>query len=113
MTSKEFVIWFSGYMDAIQSTPTQHQWDELKKKVQSVSDPIPFPFGGMLEEPLIPSKNPVNTYKPCEMTTNKDESYRWDFEDALDRYNNWYISSTSLNQPISGSNQLELEFKPK
>lgn len=73
MTSNEFVIWFSGYVDAIQTTPTQAQWDALKKKVQTVSDPISFPFGTPNAAPIVtlphitPAPSP-NPYKPYEVT---------------------------------------------
>ena len=44
MTSKEFIIWFKGYSDAIITTPTQAQWDDLKKVVSEVKDEPTSPF---------------------------------------------------------------------
>ena len=48
MTSKEFVIWLKGFVEAAHDyTPTPKQWDTLKEKLTEVKDeePIGFPFG--------------------------------------------------------------------
>jgi hypothetical protein len=65
MTSKEFIIWFKGYSDAIITTPTQAQWDTLKEKVKEVKDePIGFPFGVPNTAPIqtLPHITPSPTY---------------------------------------------------
>lgn len=129
MTSKEFILWFGGFVDAVGGIPTQTQWDQLKNKVKSVSDPIPFRFGGPLVEPFIPAKNPINPYNPpyeitCSTGTptmyplsNTSTGYGYisgssvSYTSALDRYSNWYWTLPKPNQQASGSNQLELELE--
>ena len=138
MTSKEFIIWFKGYSDAIISTPTQAQWDNLKKVVLEVKDeptpsfptftpnttPMPLPY---YPNPLDnPYKVTCTTgsavaygistpygYNPSSITYGYSSGSLWSYTDALDRYNNWHYTLTSPNQPTTGSNQLELEFEPK
>jgi hypothetical protein len=73
MTSKEFIIWFKGYSDAIITTPTQAQWDTLKEKVKEVKDdaPIGFPFGVPNTAPIqtLPhiTPSPTHPYRPYEV----------------------------------------------
>jgi hypothetical protein len=39
MTSKEFIIWLSGFIEACNDlVPTPKQWDRIKEKLQEVSD---------------------------------------------------------------------------
>jgi hypothetical protein len=48
MTSKEYVIWLKGFVEACHEyAPTPKQWDALKDKLAEVKDeePIGFPFG--------------------------------------------------------------------
>lgn len=53
MTSKEFVLWFGGFVDAVDGIPTQAQWDTLKAKLSDVGEPITFPISS-------PNINPFN-----------------------------------------------------
>ena len=45
MTSKEFIFWLNGFVDAVEGIPTQFQWDLLKNKLSEVGEPITFPSG--------------------------------------------------------------------
>jgi hypothetical protein len=45
MNSKDFVLWFGGFVDAVEGIPTQAQWDLLKNKLSEVGEPITFPSG--------------------------------------------------------------------
>jgi hypothetical protein len=45
MTSKEFIFWFNGFVDAVEGIPTQTQWDLLKNKLSEVGEPITWPVG--------------------------------------------------------------------
>jgi hypothetical protein len=38
MTSKEYVIWFKGFVEACESQPTSKQWDVLKDKLAEITD---------------------------------------------------------------------------
>lgn len=144
MTSKEFILWFSGFVDAVEGIPTQTQWDLIKSKLSDVGEPIPFPFGGMLEEPLsLPKYQQPRyidqhiitcttgsdtytqssdsiiattgygyiTYNPSTATQWNPSGSNWSYTDALDKYSNWYWTLPKLNQPTSGSNQLELDLE--
>lgn len=66
MTSKEFVLWFGGFVDAVEGIPTQAQWDLLKSKLSDVGEPITWPVGVPNTEPMpLPHyRNPwENPYK--------------------------------------------------
>lgn len=75
MTSKEFVIWLNGFVEACHEyAPTPKQWDALKDKLAEVKDdPIssPFPFGVPNTAPFVtlphitpgPSINPNRPYE--------------------------------------------------
>jgi hypothetical protein len=76
MTSKEFVIWLKGFVEACHEyAPTPKQWDALKDKLAEVKDdPIssPFPFGVPNTAPIVtlPHITPgtlTNPYKPYEV----------------------------------------------
>jgi hypothetical protein len=76
MTSKEFVIWLKGFVEACHEyAPTPKQWDALKDKLAEVKDdPIssPFPFGVPNSAPFVtlPHITPgpsINPYKPYEV----------------------------------------------
>jgi hypothetical protein len=49
MTSKEFVIWMKGFMEACNDyTATPKQWDRIKEELEKVTDeqkPIGTPIG--------------------------------------------------------------------
>jgi len=74
MTSKEFVIWLNGFVEACHEyAPTPKQWDALKDKLAEVKDDTtssPFPFGVPNTAPIVtlphitpgPSTNPYQIY---------------------------------------------------
>jgi hypothetical protein len=66
MTPIEFVMWLKGFGDAIFSTPTQAQWDIIKKKMNEVGSPVvDYNPNPMWQEPAYP--NPLDKYKiTCE-----------------------------------------------
>jgi hypothetical protein len=64
MTSKEYVIWLKGFVEACHEyAPTPKQWDALKDKLAEVKDeePIGFPFG---VPNTAPNTNPFITPSP-------------------------------------------------
>jgi hypothetical protein len=74
MTSKEFVVWMQGFVEACNEySPTPKQWDTLKDKLGEVKDePTPsLPFGVPNTAPIVtlpyitpgPSTDPYNPYK--------------------------------------------------
>ena len=77
MTSKEYVIWLKGFVEACHEyAPTPKQWDALKDKLQEVNDFVGTPIGpgigipNITPAPLSPSwqhphyPNPMdNPYK--------------------------------------------------
>jgi hypothetical protein len=73
MTSKEYVIWLKGFVEACHEyAPTPKQWDALKDKLAEVKDetPIGFPFGvpntTPMTTPLI-TPSPTYPYRPYEV----------------------------------------------
>jgi len=55
MTSKEFVIWLKGFVEACHEyAPTPKQWDALKDKLEEVDESIPM--GGFISD--------FNTFRP-------------------------------------------------
>jgi len=49
MTSKEYVIWLKGFVEACHEyAPTPKQWDVLKDKLAEVDDSIPL--GGIISD---------------------------------------------------------------
>ena len=73
MTSKEYVIWLKGFVEACHEyAPTPKQWDALTDKLKEVKDetPIGFPFGvpntAPMTNPLI-TPYPTNPYRPYEI----------------------------------------------
>jgi hypothetical protein len=74
MTSKEYVIWLKGFVEACHEyAPTPKQWDALKDKLAEVTDESTpsFPFGVPNTAPIVtlpyitpgPSTDPYNPYK--------------------------------------------------
>ena len=64
MTSKEYVIWLKGFVEACHEyAPTPKQWDALKDKLAEVKDEtlIGFPFG---VPNTAPNTNPFITSPP-------------------------------------------------
>lgn len=46
MTSKEYVIWLKGFVEACHEyAPTPKQWDALKDKLAEVNDLVGTPIG--------------------------------------------------------------------
>jgi hypothetical protein len=69
MTSKEYVIWLKGFVEACHEyAPTPKQWDALKDKLAEVKDeePIGFPFGVPNTAPIqtLPFIQPYNPHNP-------------------------------------------------
>lgn len=65
MTSKEFIFWLDGFMDAVDGVPTQTQWDLIKNKLYNVGDPITLPISDPNPFPKIdPKPHPFTPYKP-------------------------------------------------
>jgi hypothetical protein len=70
MTSKEYVIWLKGFVEACHEyAPTPKQWDALKDKLAEVSDeptltfPINTPNTAPIQTlPFIQPYNPSNPY---------------------------------------------------
>ena len=68
MTSKEYVIWLKGFVEACHEyAPTPKQWDALKDKLAEVKDDntsSPFPFGVPNTAPIqtLPHITPSPTY---------------------------------------------------
>ena len=73
MTSKEYVIWLQGFVEACNDySPTPKQWDTLKDKLAEVKDELTpsFPFGTPNTTPFIQPvwqephyTNPLDRYK--------------------------------------------------
>lgn len=54
MTSKEYVIWLKGFVEACHEyAPTPKQWDVLKDKLQEVNDFVGTPIGPGIGVPNI------------------------------------------------------------
>jgi hypothetical protein len=72
MTSKEYVIWLKGFVEACHEyAPTPKQWDALRDTLAKVSDetPIEFPFGVPNTAPIqtLPFIQPTYPYRPYEI----------------------------------------------
>lgn len=125
MTSKEYVIWLKGFVEACNEySPTPKQWDTLKDKLAEVKDePTPsFPFGTpnttpfiqpVWQEPHYP--NPLDKYKiTCTtgsmgtLVYNPSTTTMWNPTGSL-----WSYTTTLPKEPTTESNQLELDFEPK
>ena len=129
MTSKEFVVWMQGFVEACNDySPTPKQWDTIKDKLGNVGDPIAFPFGvpntSPITQPIWQHPHYVDPYQitcttgSATYNTSTTQMYpsgsAWSYTDALDRYKNWYWTNTTTpQQPKVESNQLELEFETK
>jgi len=82
MTSKEFVTWMQGFVEACHEyAPTPKQWDALKDKLKEVDDSIPL--GGIISD--------HNTFRV-------HESYpRWQ---EPHKVNPFYVGDVPLTNPI-------------
>jgi hypothetical protein len=79
MTSKEYVIWLKGFVEACHEyAPTPKQWDALKDKLVEVKDeePIGFPFGVPNTAPIqtLPFIQPYNPYNPYQINCGSGSS---------------------------------------
>jgi hypothetical protein len=84
MTSKEYVIWLKGFVEACHEyAPTPKQWDALKDKLAEVTDTSTpsFPFGvpnttPMWQEPHYPNPfhKPLDPYNPYKVTCRGEET---------------------------------------
>lgn len=114
MTSKEYVIWLQGFVEACNDyAPTPKQWDTLKDKLAEVGDPISLPIGVPNTTPSIwQHPHYVDPYKiTCttgSATYNPSTTTMWNPSGSL-----WSYTTTLPKQPTTGSNQLELDFEPK
>jgi hypothetical protein len=136
MTSKEFVVWMQGFVEACNEySPTPKQWDTLKDKLGEVKDEPThsIPFGVPNTAPSIwQHPHYVDPYKITNGTdttltvssgssgtiiatpgygsiTYNPSSTTY----AKPQSGSWHYTSTLPQQPTTGSNQLELEFETK
>jgi hypothetical protein len=135
MTSKEFVVWMQGFVEACNEySPTPKQWDTLKDKLGEVKDEPPYsiPFGVPNTAPIqtLPFIQPYDPYNPYKITCgttgesgviltttsgsngtvtyNPSTTTQWHPSGSA-----WSYTSTLPQQPKVESNQLELEFETK
>lgn len=125
MTSKEYVIWLKGFVEACHEyAPTPKQWDALKDKLEEVKDDTsvsPFPFGVPNTAPIVtlpyitpgPSTDPYNPFKiTCDttgsygtITTTPGTGYITTYNPIQFGSGSIYnVSTTTARFPISGSN---------
>ena len=43
MTASEFKAWFEVFSEAIEGLPTEAQWERIREKVATMSDPLNVP----------------------------------------------------------------------
>lgn len=118
MTSKEFVNWMQGFVEACNDySPTPKQWDALKDKLGEVKD-----------EPIqtLPFIQPYDPYNPYKITSESGTTITTTpgiggtitYNPSTTTYatpqsGSWHYTSTLPQQQTTGSNQLELEFESK
>jgi len=128
MTSKEFVVWMQGFVEACNEySPTPKQWDTLKDKLGEVKDEpthsIPFGVPNTAPIQTLPFIQPYNPYiVTCEsgttltvssgsngtVTYNPSTTTLWNPSGSA-----WSYTSTLPQQAKVEINQLELEFETK
>ena len=130
MTSKEFVVWMQGFVEACNDySPTPKQWDTLKDKLGEVKDEpthsIPFGVPNTAPIQTLPFIQPYNPNNPYKITGESGTTITTTPGGGSITYNpstttiwnpsgsNWSYTSTLPQQPTTGSNQLELEFETK
>ena len=142
MTSKEFVVWMQGFIEACNEySPTPKQWDTLKDKLAEVKDePTPsFPTFTPHTAPIqtLPFIQPYNPYiVTCEgnttltvssgsngtVTYNPSTTTQWNPSGSAWSYTSTLQGVTGSNGPddsglngiqLDKDNQLELEFETK
>ena len=74
MTSKEFVVWMQGFVEACNDySPTPKQWDTLKDKLGEVKDEpthsIPFGVPNTAPIQTLPFIQPYDPYNPYKITS--------------------------------------------
>jgi hypothetical protein len=68
MTSKEYVIWLKGFVEACHEyAPTPKQWDALKDKLAEVNDFVGTPIGPGIG---VPNTHPFPTWQEPHRTIN-------------------------------------------
>jgi hypothetical protein len=67
MTSKEYVIWFKGFVEACESQPTSKQWGVLKNKLAEIDDSVGTPIGSGFG---VPNTHPFSTWQEPHRTMN-------------------------------------------
>ena len=128
MTSKEFVVWMQGFVEACNDySPTPKQWDTLKDKLGEVKDEpthsIPFGVPNTAPIQTLPFIQPHNPYKITSspgttITTTPGIGGTITYNPSTTTYatpqsGSWHYTSTLPQQQTTGSNQLELEFESK
>jgi hypothetical protein len=140
MTSKEFVVWMQGFVEACNDySPTPKQWDTLKDKLGEVKDEpthsIPFGVPNTAPIQTLPFIQPYDPYNPYKITSGTDTTLTVSSGSsgtiiatpgygsitynpssttyAKPQSGSWHYTSTLPQQPTTGSNQLELEFETK
>jgi hypothetical protein len=141
MNKDQFIYWLKGFTKAVnEEGPTRGQWGIIASELSKIEDcpnfgspiesPVPLP---KYQQPRYIDQHIITcttgssssgitiiatpgygsiTYNPSTSTAYVNpQSGSWHYTDALDRYKNWYYTSTSPNQPTTGSNQLELDLK--
>ena len=85
MTSKEFVIWLNGFVEACHEyAPTPKQWHALKDKLAEVADSIPL--GGLISD--------HNTFGINEVLPRWQEPHK---------VNPFYVGDVPLTNPLGSS----------
>jgi hypothetical protein len=127
MTSKEFVVWMQGFVEACNEySPTPKQWDTLKDKLGEVKDEQSYTFPTFTPNttpmPLPYYPNPLDNPYKVTCTTGSAVAYGistpYGYNPSSITYGYssgslWSYTSTLPQQPKVESNQLELDFEPK
>ena len=139
MTSREFVVWMQGFVEACNEySPTPNQWDTLKDKLGEVKDEpthsIPFGVPNTAPIQTLPFIQPYDPYNPYKITNGTDTTLTISSGSsgtiniatpgygsitynpssttyAKPQSGSWHYTSTLPQQPTTGSNQLELDLK--
>jgi hypothetical protein len=112
MTSKEFVVWMQGFVEACNEySPTPKQWDTLKDKLGEVKDE-------RTTLTVSSGSSGTITYNPSTTTLWNPSGSAWSYTSTSTAYgypsgSAWNYTSTLPQQPTTGSNQLELDFEKK
>ena len=76
MNSKDFFLWFGGFVDAVDGIPTQAQWDLVRSKLSIVGEPITWPVGTPNTSPIqiSPFIQPADSINPYKVTCGTGQS---------------------------------------